>query len=258
MRTHFLLLLALLPCACPGGPGDGDPGDDSDTTDDSETHEPPPLYPDGDRILLYYGHGGAQEDESGWGTFAWVDEHWKDVYGWNSDYRDYIPDDLSAYRAIFFLSPGISGEETFTPTQLELLRGALAAGTRLILTAERDGCAATSPNQLLEGLETSLRLTGSGLQQYQIAETDLISPDQITAGVASLRFRDACYVDPGEGRGLVRYNEDMLLAVERVGAGGEVVVVGDFEFMDDSGPREWADNALLADRLIEVDPALAE
>ena len=83
------------------------------------------------------------------------------------------------------------------------------------------------------------------------------SDHQITTGVDTLRFRDACYLDFGDGEYLARYNDEILLAVDRPGAGGEVVVIGDFEFMDDSGPREWAKNGLLADRLVEIDPDLA-
>ena len=127
----------------------------------------------------------------------------------------------------------------------------------MIVLQEKDGCATHTPNDLLEGLGSSLRFTGDGLGDYQVAEIDQIGAHQITEGVDALRFRDACYLDFGEGEYLARYNDEIMVAVDRPGAGGEVVAIGDFEFMDDSGPREWAKNGLMADRLVEIDPGLA-
>jgi hypothetical protein len=253
MRAAILGLLPLLLSACPPAP-DGDDSAPGDSGDTGDTHEPPPVYPDGDRILLFHGHGGPEPDENGWGSFENIDAHWKDVYGWNADYRDYIPDDLADYRAILFLGPGISGEDPFPEGELTRLGAALEAGTRMVVVTERDGCAATTPNDLLAGLGSSLRLTGGGLQEFQIAEIDHITPHQITAGVSALRFRDVCWVDPGAGTELAHYQDDAVAAVDRPGAGGEVVLIGDFEFLDDSGPSAWADNAILADRLVEIEP----
>ena len=256
MTPRALPLLALLLLGCPADP-DG-PGDDTGDTGDDTTDTPPPVYPSGERILLYHGHGAPDEDESGWARFEIVDQHWKDAYGWNTDYRSYLPDEFEDYRAVFFIGPGYTTEASFDPADLERLRTALNAGTRMIVATEKDGCAAGTANELLEGLGSSLRYTGSGQGAYQIAEIELISPHQITTGVDALRLRDACAVDPGEGVYLTRYDDEHQLAVDRPGAGGEVVIIGDFEFMDDSGPRDWASNALLADRLVEIDPGYAD
>jgi hypothetical protein len=258
MRPALLVLPLALLCACPPDDTDDDSQADDTAPGDSDTQEIPPVYPEGTRILLFHGHGAPAEDESGWGRFDTVDTHWKDTYGWNSDYRDYIPDDLSDYRAIFFIAPGLTGEEDFTAEELERLRAALDTGTRMIVLNERDGCGTSTPNTLLAGLGASLAYTGDGQQMYQTAETDLITPHQITAGIGMIKFRDTCWVDPGAGQGLVSYQGDDMVAVERPGAGGEIVIVGDFEFLDDSGPREWDDNAVLGDRLVEIDPGYAK
>jgi hypothetical protein len=256
MRAFIALFCLALP-GCPAEPDGPGPHDDTGAETGETTDELPPLIPDGERILLYHGHGGPDDDESGWARFDRVDTHWKDQYGWNSDYRDYIPEDLSDYRAIFFLGPGYSTAASFDPADLERLRAANQVGTRMIVLTEKDGCASPTASELLEGLGSTMRFSGSGLGAYQIAEIELISPHQITEGISALRFRDACYLDVGEGLGLARFNDEQLVGVERIGTGGEVVLIGDFEFMDDSGPRDWADNALLADRLVEIDPALA-
>jgi hypothetical protein len=257
MSVRFLTLLAPLMLGCPADPVDRIPSETGDTDTDDTTDTLPPLIPPGDRIQIYHGSGSPEPDESGWGSFEFVDHHWKDTYGWNTDYRTYFADDLSDYRAIFFIAPGYTAEVSFEPDLIERLRGALAIGTRIIVLTERDGCDSFAPNELLEALGSTLRLTGDGLGTYQTVETDQIAPHQITQDVDLLKFRDACYVDMGEGHYLVRNSEDLLVAVERIGTGGEVVLIGDFEFMDDSGPREWARNGLLADRLVEIDPALA-
>ena len=261
MRAAILPLAVLL-LSCSGDPQQLKPDDSgvdtSETGETDDSDEPPPVYPGGDRVLLYYGHGGATEDEDGFGSFEAVDAVWKNRYEWNADHRVYIPDSLSAYRAIFFIAPGFTGEQSFSAAELEQLDQALAAGTRMILLNERDGCALSTPNELLAGLGSSMSYTGSGLQQYQVAEIGLIAEHQVTTGVNALRFRDACYVDIGDGSYLARHNEDYVIGRDRPGAGGEIIVIGDFEFMDDSGPRDWDDNAVLADRLVEIDPSYAE
>ena len=257
MSFRSLPLLALLLAGCPAEPVDRLPDETGDTDADDTTDTVPALIPDGERIMIYHGSGSPEPDESGWASFEFVDHHWKDSYGWNTDYRSYFDDDLSDYRAIFFIAPGYTAEVSFEPDLLEQLRGALAVGTRIIVLTEKDGCASFAPNELLGALGSTLRLTGDGLGTYQTVETEQIAPHQITTDVDQLKFRDACYVDMGEGEYLVRNSDDLLVAVERIGVGGEVVLIGDFEFMDDSGPREWARNGLLADRLVEIDPALA-
>ncbi len=260
MSPSWLPLLCLMLVGCPtdpDGPGQDDTGPTADDTGGDTDDTLPPVYPDGQRILLYHGHGGPDEDESGWGRFDLVDQHWKDAYGWNTDYRTSIAEDLSDYRAIFFVGPGYTAEASFDPALLERLRAALGTGTRMIVVTEKDGCASYAPNELLEGLGSTMRFSGGGLGDYQVAEIELISPHQITAGVTALRFRDACYLDVGDGDYLARYNDEFMVGVDRPGAGGEVVLIGDFEFMDDSGPSEWANNALLADRLVEIDPGFA-
>jgi hypothetical protein len=257
MSLRSLPVLALLLLGCPADPIDRIPEDTDDTDTDDTTDTVPALIPDGERIMIHHGSGSPEPDESGWAQFEFVDHHWKDTYGWNTDYRDAFNDDLSDYRAIFFIAPGYTAEVSFEPGLLENLRGALAVGTRIIVLTEVDGCASFSPNELLGALGSTMRLTGDGLGLYQTVETDQIAPHQITEGVDLLKFRDACYVDIGEGEYLARNSDDLLIGVERIGEGGEVVLIGDFEFMDDSGPREWARNGVLADRLVEIDPGLA-
>jgi hypothetical protein len=257
MRALPLSLLATALLGCPGDPIFGDK-DDTDGPDSGDTTAEGVPIPSGERILLFHGAGGPDPDEDGWGRFDVADARWKDAYDWNADYRDAIPEDLSDYRAIFFLSPGYTGEASFDPADLDRLSNALAAGTRMIVTAEREHCGEAALTELLEGLGTTLRFSGDGQGAYQIAEVEEVSPHQATAGVSTLRFRDPCWVDMGEGDRLVRYREDLIVAVEQVGRGGEVFVIGDFEFMADGDAGGWADNALFSDRLVEIDPAMAE
>ncbi len=256
MRTLFLSTVLLI--GCPADPVDRIPDETGDTAGGETTDTDPLPIPWGNRILLYYGHGAPDADDSGFARFDGLEHHWESTYDWNVDYRSYIPDELSDHRAIFFIAPGYTGEASFDPAELERLRGALEIGVRIIVLTDKDGCATATPSELLEGLGSTMRFGGDGLSTYQVAEIDLISPHQSTTGVSSLHFRDPCYVDVGDGDYLARYNDEYMVGVERIGDGGEVMLIGDVEFMDDSGPIAWGDNGTFADRLIEIDPAMAE
>jgi len=235
--------------------GPGDSGQESDADVDADTDSGPELiYPEGDRILLYYGNGGLTEDAYGTGGVDVIDKHWKDKYGWNTDWRDSLGDDLSAFRLIGFMAPGSQGGEPFDQGQLDLLKGAREAGTRLLVLNEVDNCGSEILNGLLEGLGAAPRFSGEGAQQYSVVDSSSVVEDQITAGVSALRLSDPCYVSTNGADSLVQAYDYDLVVRDLPSDGGEVVLVGDVEFFDDSGGMEDADNLLFADRLVEIVP----
>lgn len=83
------------------------------------------------------------------------------------------------------------------------------------------------------------------------------SQHQATKGVSAVRFKEPCYINPSGGETLLRADDDVVAAAEQVGNGGEVVLIGDFQFMDDGGYLDYNDNALFADKLVIVDPNYA-
>lgn len=249
----LLFSMALAGCGLTTNrPGKGDETGDSATDD---TAPPAPRYPDGDRILLFHGHGGASGASSGFGRVTSIDAHWKETYGWNTDWRTSLGDDLSAFRLVGFMAPGLEGGDPFTDEELALLRGALEAGTRLLVMNEVGSCGSPVIDALLEGLGVGLRFTGEGRSEYSVVTPDWVGGAQFTEGVNQLVFSDPCYVDAGAGGSpAVQVDGDLLVAWERPGNGGDVVVVGDFEFLDDSGMLAQQENQRFADLLVEVEP----
>jgi hypothetical protein len=257
IRTRWMLLAALA-LACDGKAGQGDDtgsneeddGGEDDT--DADTDGVEPIAPTGDRALLYYGNDGWVPDGFDKGAFDKVDTRWKDQFGWNTDHRDSWSGELDAFRMI-----GIVGStEAFDATQIADLLAASARGTRIVYFADRASCGDPDVTQLLSDLGSSMGLTGDSADQNQIVQTDAYtSSHPITAGLsATLRFKEPCFVDPTGGNAIIRDSgSSVLVAVERLDTGGDLVVVGDFQFMDDGGYLDHEDNALLADGLVLVE-----
>ncbi len=252
--NSLFFLLATLFVACSQGADTGGTSWVADTATPREDSAPPQItYPRGDRILIYTGHGGQEGQDNGWGEVNGIDEYWKELYGWNTDWRGYLEEDLSSYRLIGFMSPGSTGESPFSDDELGLLRGAMEDGTRMLIMTEVGFCATETVNQLLEGLEVDMRFGGEGAQEYQVVEATAIADHQLTVGVETLAMSDPCYVETNGSDAIISFESHVLLAVDRPGTGGDVVAIGDFEFLDDSGSH-FGDYLALLERLVEVDP----
>ena len=89
-------------------------------------------------------------------------------------------------------------------------------------------------------------------------DTSFIADDQLTDGVEELRFSDPCFIDNNDAPYIVHHEGDYMVVKDQpLGWGGEVVLVGDIEFLDDTRNYELGDNQLFADRLVEVEPGYA-
>jgi hypothetical protein len=175
-----------------------------------------------------------------------------------TDWTGVLASEPRDYRLVVFVGQGLSGGSNFDASTVARFLEALDLGTRILVVTEAGNCEAPVLEALLDDLGVSIGFSGAGAQEYRIESTTRMRDHQLTAGVKSLAFSDPCYVAPGDGQALAWYEERTLVAAERPGQGGDVVVVGDFEFFDDSGGMERADDLLFADRMVEVDPALAE
>ncbi len=219
-----------------------------------------PVYPDGDRIMLYTGNGGlAGAGSSGLGQYDDIDAHWKEKYGWNTDVRSSLDSDLTQYRMIGLMAPGIYSGSNFTVEEIDLLEAARRKGTRIVIFNEVGNCGSNIIANLLDNWGVRPRFTGEGTDEYQMLDTDFIGTDQMTEGVSALRFSDPCFIAANDAPYVV-HNEGNHIVVkdQPLGWGGEVVLIGDIEFLDDTGNYGLADNQVFADRLVEVDPALAK
>ena len=253
MRSWMFLSLL----ACSDGPG-SDKGGASDSGI-SHTGVPPEdlVYPSGDRVLLYYGHGGSEASGTGKAAFEDVDAHLLATTGWSTDYRSYIPDDLSTYRMIGLVGVGTNGGSAFSGEEVLQLVGALDRGTRLVLFYDREACESDVASTLLADLGVGLRTTGEAADFNSIIQTDSFnSAHQIATDVQEVRFKEPCWVDYQSGNVIAQDDQrQAIIAAERPGRGGEVVLAGDFQFFDDSGYLEFGDNAKLIENLAFVTPA---
>lgn len=252
MRTSAWILGAAIGCG-----SDSDKGTSPSTdSGDSSAASIEITYPTGDRVLLYYGHGGLQEEGTGKGGFEDVDAHLLGSLGWSTDHRDYFATDLSTYRLIGLVGVGMNGGEAFSPDEVTMLNDALDRGTRLVLFADRNECVTDVATKLLQDLGVGLRFTGEAADFNRIIETSSWNTGhQIGTDVQTVRFKEPCWVDATAGTVIAQDDQrNAIIASARPRAGGEVVLSGDFQFFDDSGYLEFGDNARLIENFAIVTP----
>jgi hypothetical protein len=249
MKPTHLLVLALFAFAC-------EKPEPVDTSPPEDTAPEGPVYPTGDRIMLYTGNGGlAGAGSNGFGQYDDIDAHWKERFGWNTDVRDSLGDDLTPYRMVGLMAPGIYGGSNFTVEQIDLLEAARRKGTRVVVFNEVGNCDANIIENLLENWGVRPRFTGEGTDEFQMLDTDFIATDQMTTGVSGLRFSDPCFINDNGAPYIVHNQGDHIVVKDQpLGWGGEVVLIGDIEFLDDTGNYDLADNLIFAENLVVVDP----
>ena len=251
-------MLALLLLACSKN-GDSVAGDDTGPADDSGEDI---VYPDGDRILTYYGNGGFTTDIAGTGSFEEIADVWKTTYGWNTDAYDTWPENIESYRLIALIAPGWVSIVPFDDPSVALLQGALDRGTRIVVVVERQGCkrSAETVNPLLATLGVTWRMTGGSGDPFSIAETNAVATGhQMTQNVGDLRMIDPCWVDQGSATILAADRDNNLISVaERPANAGDVVFIGDITMMDDTVNAEGdhgfqqADNRIFLDNMVRI------
>ncbi|MBO86772.1 MAG: hypothetical protein CL927_15585 [Deltaproteobacteria bacterium] len=209
------------------------------------------------RALLYYGSGGFEPDFSK-GKFDAFDTHIYNTFEWNTDHRDQWTEDLSAYRMVGLLALGHTDDTPLDEAQVDDLRAALANGTRIVFFGDRESCDSTVMADTLAQLGSTMSfLGGAADQNMRIDATDLGS-HQVTEGLSTVIFKEPCWVNPGSGTRVVAHAGNILVAAERPATGGDILVIGDFQVIDNSGYLDdpSADNTAFAERLVTVDPNL--
>lgn len=250
MRT--LWMMALLGAGC---------GDKDDTGDDDSGGNAlggGVRYPSGEEVMIFTGHGGADGDGGAPGSVDLVAAHWESTYGYTIRYKEDLPTEVLKYRAIVMMAPGYyGGAAPFTKGEVLQLKEMLAQGSRIIILAESGTCGDAQVNQLLVDLGSTISMNGSGADAAGLFTINSFNFDsQANQGVSELLMHGPCYIDPGTGGEPLFADEDgsVIGAFQYPGPGGDIVVIGDFRFLDDTGYREEADNALLADNLVTIAP----
>jgi hypothetical protein len=248
------------------GNGRGDADSDTDVDADTDADADADItYPTAgmNNILLYRGHGGADgTDTYSWGVFSSIiPNHWSDSHGWTTNWQPNMPstDGLSSYRMVGLMAPGASGRQPFGEADVSSLKHTMVNGTRIVLFADRTACDNPHSNTLLEDLGVSMRLTGNGAgERMLVTDAEVVAGHPITQDVESVELTDPCYISKGDATPLITWLRDgdrrVLAAVERPGSGGDVVIMGDFQILDDTGHFYQADNHQLVDNLAMVEP----
>ncbi|HUI27002.1 MAG TPA: DUF4350 domain-containing protein, partial [Candidatus Kryptonia bacterium] len=239
---------------------------------------PAPVRPIG--VLLYRGNGGLAFEGNSYDALS----DRLELLGADVTETTSFPADLSEFRLIFIISPGMvddSPSSYFTDAQVAALRGFVAAGGRLVVLAEQDGVPGNATvNALLTALDSRLRVNrdhvfaggcGAGSTRLIVADPITTTPDDVT----SVAFADAATVRAVTGsrswpeaappRCVVKgANQTCLVIVQKLssaGLAGDVVLIGDSDVMSDQcgfmSDAAAVSNRLLASNLYLVVPSTA-
>jgi len=234
-------------------------GDKIEVGDDTGSEGLNPMrYPSGDEILVYTGHGGVDGDGGASGEVEIVSARWQSTLGYQTNVRDVIPTDLSDYRAIIMMAPGYHESENFSASDVKQLRAALANGTRLIILADNQTCSEASVSNLLGLLDVTVRFDGFASTAANLVQVETFNYEsQVVEGLTEVLLHAPCYATDGDAGEMFFADKDnnVVGVRQQFGGGGDVVLIGDYRFLDDTGYLDYVDNALLADNLVIVQPS---
>lgn len=245
-RRAGLLVVGLLGCGpgVEGGKGGPTGGAQLEGTDsgaapgvDGGAAQGPLVAPDGLRVLFYRGEGGFRPRSSGEGAYAELSAHLWAARGYSLDETDVWPAELGPYRLINLVAPGHSDPAArFSAAQVEQLRAAMDAGARLVIWGERSACRTETAQALIDALDVDLGFTGEAADTNRVVDTAAFGEHPVAEGLGVVRFREPCTVEGGAGQILVFDSAERPIgAWARPGRGGELMVIGDLQALDDSG-----------------------
>ena len=225
-------------------------GETEDSVVDTEPTEI--TYPSAESVMIYVGHGGVSGDQSGNGGWSDAQEAIATEYGFNVEERSSLGD-LTQFRTVFMVSPGEDEDVTLGANAVADVQAGLDAGTRIVLMAGVDNCESRAINSLLEELGAPMRLTGEVATAPVLADVGagLQMSKDISEGVL---LSTPCKVETNGADAMLFETRDIYGAAWRGGWGGDVVLIGDHRFADDTGKLENRDNAQFVFNLVEVDP----
>ena len=172
-------------------------------------------------------------------------------------YTDEWPETLTEFCLIILPTPGTTeddGSNFYTSSQVNALKAFLRTGGRLLILGDHSGnFGINTVNDLLAKLGVGISQNADAfLGGFDSAPTTNITADPLMDGVTSLQFAASSSLNvSGTAKSLAREpGGATLIAVDR-GAGGEVVVSGDSNFIDDSWFSDGdGDNLRFIDNLV--------
>jgi len=211
-------------------------------------------YPDDatKKVLMYHGHDGIRS--SGF-DLERVKATWADA-GWSVEQTAQWPVELEPFRMLAFVGTGYRAVAPtgFSDSQIDALHSALERGTRLVVMAESARCVTSNVTDLLSHLGVDIFFSGGNSSDHdEVIADDLASENQLTRQITAIQLTGPCFVKADDDW-IARTDQNQpLVAVQRPGTGGDVVLLGDVEFMTDS-KIDRSDNEAFVRRLAKVTP----
>lgn len=225
--------------------------DRDDGAHSGESAPPQQVWPDQERVGFYYGSGGRPGGSTGEGGTDDAAQYIEATYGWHTNSRDDLGEPEN-FRALFMMDPGWNGG-SFSEDDAAKVLFAMERGTRVIVMTSQETCDSGLANTIMEALGAPQRLSGASADNVRAAPPAV--DHQITAELTQVYLSDPCVMQTSGATALFSEGRDVYGAVYRPGYGGDVVLLGDYNFMDDTGLSSSGDNLALLGNLAEVVPA---
>jgi len=242
--------------ACGLDPMGYDPDADGDNTNGGEVDRGEPVdnivYPGSDDVgvLIYKGHDGQALAATS------ILRDTLDSDGWDVSSTFDFPGSFEGYRLVILSNPGVlaSDDEQFSQSQVGAIQTALDRGTRFLIGLEPENCASSSAYGLMETLNTPQIFDGNSMSTTTTVTLGTLDDAvQPMSEISTLSFRGPCYLTEGAGWMVKNGSNQVVAARYQSGNAGDVVMVGDLDFLMD-GAIEEADNEQFARNLAQVTP----
>lgn len=233
-------------------------------------------------VLIFYGNGGPSIGQYGDAAVYNQLKSYYDSQGFPATYTDQWPAELSQYRLMIIVAPGLNGDggqNYFSDSQVSSISSLVQKGGRVVVLGDWGGhFGVRTLNNLLERLGIGIRQNAN----IVTPDGDIIPPftgfieDPITEGVGSLDLSAASDLSLSgtakallltpEGNPFVTPNRVVMAVDQPLGAfprgiysGHDVVVISDTQGLDDyavndhrgDGQGDWQ---VLASNLVDLLP----
>jgi hypothetical protein len=250
------MFICLFMMACGLDPMGYEPGASGDNGGNQDVDRGEPVdnlvYPGSDDVgvLVYKGHDGQALAATS------ILRDTLSADGWEVSSTFDFPSSFEGIRLVIISNPGglVADDEFFSDTQISSIQTGLAGGTRFLIGLEPDNCASSSAYALLEALDSPHIFDGNNMvATTSVTLGTLDGAVQPMSDVSTLSFSGPCYITDGEGWMVKNGSNQIVAARIQLGNAGDIVMVGDLEFLMD-GAIEEADNEQFARNLAQVTP----
>jgi hypothetical protein len=208
-------------------------------------------------VLVFFGHSGVVPAGilGAYGKHDQLSMRYQ-AAGLTVMMSDVWPASLDAFRLVILPVPGLGDTADVLDTEVAALVAFLTRGGTLYVENEFTSFNGTAViNDLLTRLGATVRAQTATIAAAASGSVFLatgIGDDPLLAGITALGFNSSSGVVAGPGQATVTFDTDVVMAIEKRGA-GRVVVAGDQQFIDDIGLTDYAtrggDNLILANHL---------